>query len=514
MFTADEPRSALALAARAFAKPAGWFDRHVAGAIIGLHVYFWWAYGATFWVDGASYIRLAQAWNSIESFRSVFDGPSLWWHNYAGSGLPLAWVGLRRLPESAVWPLWSGLQHALAAFALIQLVSSLRRLLHSRIFALAAVLLCVTPAYQGVHNNFLTESIASSLLVLGLAVAAAPLAGDRNGETRLWPLLALALAASLFRSNVAIALGGLAALAVWRQRGLFTRGTLVVMMATLVAFHWFSAVRALITHELIPPRPGPSSLVLAPRVNLAPSSAAMEALRGVEWPPGVDINLVAKGQAPFDAYEKAARLWRSQGLSNNALLERFERLGAAVRHDGLEVEVRALKHAAVSAGFNVPCLEAAKAQFSVAMTNDEACKIHRYYWRVFSGLEDSAQYVERHMRPSFGDVAVPELQQFYRAWRLWLVEHHPRLKDPLALGWLDPTMALLAGIMGAALLLFRLPWLGVAILAMPLGNTLLHAVLPIAGIRYAIPFVPEYIMAPALAFAALRRGRCERPPAL
>ena len=482
-------------------------NRQCAALICAAHAIALLSFGSVMWVDAASYIRIAQAFTSIDAMRAVYDGSTLWWHNYVAPGVPLIWLSLRELPTEAIWPVLAIGQHTVAAIALIYAVRSARLFAPSRGYAVAAVLLCLYPYYQAFHNSLGTESLASSLLLLGFSVVLRAFGESVWNNVRLAQLLALTATASLFRHSIVLLLTGFAFALIIRHRRLAVGPIVLTALVAAVSFFWYPAARSLTTGEFIKPRPGLSSLFVAPRINLDPSPAARDAIAAVDWPQGLTSQQILDGKFSYAQFEQVARAWRLQGLSNAQVLDRFEELGKALRHDGWQTEVRAVAHGLVAAGINTPCLLPPAAEtYTRAMSNAAACESSKAWTEVFAWMAADRATIKRLFDGSFRDTSVPDLQLFEAAWMRWFKEYPPRMRDPIFLNHISLTVITLVFFVAAILVLRRNLVLGLCLLGLPLVTVYLHAAVPFGGTRYTYPLLPIYVLAVPIALALNRRG--------
>lgn len=475
-------------------------DRQRTVLIFALHALALLAFGSVMWVDSATYIRIAQAFTSLEAMRAVYDGSSLWWHNYVPPGVPLIWLSLRELPASAIWPALAIGQHLIAAMALISATNAARDFAPSRGYALTAVLLCVYPYYQAFHNSLGTESLASSLLLFGFAVLLHSLKDATWDAARFAQLLALTAAASFFRHSVVVLLAGFTLAMILRHRR-FTVGPIVATaLVAAISLYWYPAARSVITGEFIAPRPGLSSLYMAPRINLDPSPSARAAVAAVDWPQELTAESILNGKFTHALFEQTARSWRDQGLSNAQVLDRFEALGKSLRHDGWQTEVRAVAHGLVAAGINAPCVMSPSQTYTRGMTNAAACESSKAWTEVFAWMGADRATVGRLFASSFRDPAIPDLQLFEAAWMSWFNEYPARIRDPLFLNRISLTTVTVAFIIAAMFVLRSNPILGLCLLGLPVVTVYLHALVPFGGTRYTYPLLPIYVLTVPLAW--------------
>ncbi|PPD30397.1 MAG: hypothetical protein CTY20_03015 [Hyphomicrobium sp.] len=317
--------------------------------------------------------------------------------------------------------------------------------------------------------------------------------------------------ASLFRHGVVLLLVGFALATAARHRKLFGAPLFAAALVTMASLYWFAIARASITGEFIAPRPGLSGLYFAPRVNLAPSADVRRLIAEADWPSGLTSETILAGKTEYAQFEDAARRWRSQGMSNAQVLDRFEALGKRVRHDGAATEARAVAHGTVAAGIDVPCFMAGAGEdFTRGMTNAQACEVNRAWTKVFAWVAVDRKLVTQLFEASFRDTAVPGLQAFERAWMRWFKEAPRMLRDPLGLGRIDLSALTIAFLVAAIVVVRRDLVLGLCLIGLPAVTIYLHALVPFAGTRYVYPLMPIYALSIPLAIA-MRRAIAPSP---
>ena len=182
------------------ARTADFIDTHLL-VVLGLISFVaWLTFGAVTWVDARSYIDIARELRSIEDFHQHHAGSRIWFHNYVPLALPLMWRFLEQIPVELIWPVVSLSNRVVAVLALVYFVRSLQTVHRSALFSVVAVLLALHPFYQAFQNAFITESMSSSLLILGLGLTIRQLAA---GPGQGWKWLGWALICSRSRSSTA-----------------------------------------------------------------------------------------------------------------------------------------------------------------------------------------------------------------------------------------------------------------------------------------------------------------------
>ena len=167
------------------------------------HLYALIAFGAVFWIDAEAYAALGESLKAAEGLRGFYSGVGIWFYSHLQPGLALVWLGLDLLPTSWQWPVLAVLQHALAAFALYEFFLAVHRRWPSRWNFLGCAFVGCLPFYQAAHNSFMTESISSSLLLIGLALALKISGEPTFARKRLLALLAVVVAVTHFAATSA-----------------------------------------------------------------------------------------------------------------------------------------------------------------------------------------------------------------------------------------------------------------------------------------------------------------------
>src|ERR1700721_74329 len=132
--------------------------------IVGAHTLAFWSFGATFWIDSIAYVSLGDALFDPNKLRTFYDGIGRWSYSHLGPGTPLFWSGLQLLPTRLQWPTMAVLQHLMAA---LSCWSAFAWAIRPCLLALCGVgVLSFLPFYESGHQMLMTESFASSLLLI------------------------------------------------------------------------------------------------------------------------------------------------------------------------------------------------------------------------------------------------------------------------------------------------------------------------------------------------------------
>jgi len=168
--------------------------------VIATHVYAFFVFGATYWVDSLTYVRLAQALKTSSGLTDFYVGNGYWFTPHIQPAMSLLWLLISRSPVHCQWPILSIFQHAIAAAALYFAFATINHYWPTRWHLLFCGLLSVLPFYQCFHNELLTESLTSSLLIAGVALAVRLLINNKFHTATFLSLLAVMVIVTQLRS--------------------------------------------------------------------------------------------------------------------------------------------------------------------------------------------------------------------------------------------------------------------------------------------------------------------------
>ena len=291
-------------------RPSVEVDRHLTVAlsilIVGIHGYFLWALGAAFGYDTIIYAQLGDALTSRGGLERFYAGPRYYIFQHVAPGVGLLWTTVSHLAGGYTWVVFALIQHGLAAGALLYVLTALRSQLSGWFVVLAAILVCVDPIYQSLHNTPMTESITGSLLLVATGASLGALVSSRLT----WRHLAVVGVAGVLGTQVRsqFALYVLLFLAVLAGARRESRAWVKIGACALVvvagALLW-PAYRYALTGHFFLPNVDYIALEAALRYNTTPSAKALSTLRALPLPDGLSAEgLVATGMN----YEDAARI--------------------------------------------------------------------------------------------------------------------------------------------------------------------------------------------------------------
>lgn len=145
------------------------FNRIILIIVIIGNIYGMIAYGATFWVDSMLYVDMGYKW-VIQGNLSSFYQPLIKCIAPHFPALPsLLWGLSYKFLGNYSWIGYVTVQRLIAGFSLYFFVISLKKYVNKNALIFAVLFLTFFPYYQSIHNMIMTESIASSSLVVIIA---------------------------------------------------------------------------------------------------------------------------------------------------------------------------------------------------------------------------------------------------------------------------------------------------------------------------------------------------------
>jgi hypothetical protein len=467
--------------------------------ILGIHGYFLWALGAAFGYDTVIYAQLGDALISRGGLEQFYDGPRYYVFQHIAAGVGLLWAILSDLAGVYTWVVLAVMQHLLAAGALLYLLVVLRSWLSRWWLVLAVVLVSFDPIYQLLHNTPMTESIAGSMFLVGIAAAIDALVSARMKWKTLAILSAAGLVGTQVRSQFALYVLLFLAVLACARRGIgdwLKVGTCAVLVVA-GALVWPVYRYAMSGHAFLP-NVDYISLEAALRYNVRPSPKAMGVLRVLPLPGELSADgLAANGMSYKDAARLGAHL-RSIGFDDVAARALLLRVARAVRWDSLDVIGNEMRLSLLSIGMKrVPFVGNPDRVIHRGLTVHEYLQ-HVRYWEKWEGGT-----LWRNYAPEFGRFLAEFRgdREFYnpeivdgveRSLAPYFTDHSLSVRDPLRMGGI-PAELWIAGWIGALVYLGRRNvWLVVVLASPVVANYAVSLGVPIGNPRYAYPLMPMY----------------------
>lgn len=469
--------------------------------VIAISCFALFSFGSVTWVDSRSYIDIARELHGLEEMRTYHANSRLWYHSYVPLGLPLQWVLLEQLPTTWIWPVVTIFNRAVAAFALIYLTRSLQLIYKSPFIPLAGVIIALHPFYQAFQNAFLTEPMAMSLLMIGVGLAVRRVFGAQQQSGWFVKITLVIAMAVFFRANVALILICVALAVLFHLGKLLKPYAIVPVGVFFVLFLSYPLLVSQVTGELVFPRSGLSALVEGIRINPEPSANAIT--EASAYLPAGELERLLIAGADWSSALSSAERMRDAGVSNDEIMDRVEAAGEALRKDTWRVELRAWLIAGGAVGLPLDCRLAPSSYFSMRdLPVGEYCRLYFDWYEFHTWTGPRADIHAVWMRDFFTVEGREDLLTYSAAWTPYLHERAIFLRDPLYLHIIPIDLFALTFLISALILLYRLPWLGLTLIGIFLGNWIMYASVPFGGARYVYPLFPIYVFTIVLALKA------------
>ena len=476
--------------------------------IVGIHGYFLWALGAAFGYDTIIYAQLGEALISRGGLERFYAGPRYYIFQHVAPGVGLLWTTVSHLAGGYAWVVFALIQHGLAAGALLYVLTALRSQLSRWFVVLAAILVCVDPIYQSLHNTPMTESITGSLLLIATGASLGALVSSRLTWRRLAVVGAAGVLGTQVRSQFALyILLFLAVLACARRE---SRAWVKIGACALVvvagALLW-PAYRYAVTGHFFLPNVDYIALEAALRYNTTPSAKALSTLRALPLPHGLSAEgLAATGMN----YEDAARIGAyltSTGYDDKQARVVLSNTARALRWDSLGVIENEMRLSLLSIGMKrVPFWGNPETPIHRGFT------VHAYLEHVRYWDKWEAGTLWTNYRPEFlrfldefrrdRDLYDPEMvDELKRKLIGYFADRSIALRDPLRMTMI-PSELWIAGWIGALVYFGRWSAWAVVLLVSPvIANYVVSLGVPISNPRYAYPLMPLYTIGSVILLA-------------
>jgi hypothetical protein len=479
------------------------------------HLYSLIVFGAVFWIDAAAYAGLGESLKSAEGLGGFYPGVGTWFYSHLQPGLALVWLGLELVPTTWQWPVLAVLQHALAGYALYEFFLTVHRRWPSRWNFLGCAFVGCLPFYQAAHNSFMTESISSSLLLIGLALALRISGEPAFAGRRLLALLAIVIAVTQFRSYLGLLLAGASAVLISGTKVPNRRVLALLCVAVMVGSLAFPVYRFSVTGHFWLPQLGVNKLQAGWWVNPVPTDRALEELRSFDFPEKLSPeNTVNKG-LDYDEATVVALHWRNAGLSDLEINSKAAAAGAVLANDSAKILLYRALQALTSSGMVLPyCLLEPTIIVFPGYTAQRLCDHMQAVYQFHSWLahQNYRPQLESFFRtpPWQGPFSIPfgriASEKLLRQSENYVTGTSLQLRDPLRLGKLPPDMLVLVAMaaMVASLLSDRRLF-ALACLVVILGNAAVSFAAPLGNPRYGYVLFPIYAAFVCFAITGLNR---------
>jgi hypothetical protein len=458
-------------------------------------------FGAVFWIDSIHYANLGIAMVREGGLAQFYQGVGTWIFPHLQPGLPILGLAIGALPSNLQWPLLAVGQHAFAAFACWFFFITIDRFWPSRWNLLGCLLISLLPFYQAAHNSFLTESLNSSLVLLGLSLAIRIVKEETFRPRQLMILLVVIVLVTQFRSYSGVVIVGVAFLALLRHRLLFSRHALACSVAIAVAATVYPVYRYAQMGVFWLPAAGMNSLMAGWWANPTPSATALRVLAAAPAPPALQAEKLVNKGLSYDEAIALGRYWQGLGMSDHDINVLAQDLGRTLHDDGWGVQLNRVALGLASSGMVLPyCLAPDKTIVFPGYTARRMCAHQLSTYRFHSWLDSTDRsplfqsfFKSPSSMDSFAFQQVAKLR-LAGAMETHLAATSPLAKDPLFLGRaVLPDVWVIGGILSLLLLARCERYLAAMCAWIFISNFIVAYSFPLGNPRYAYALFPIYI---------------------
>ncbi len=488
--------------------------------IICSHAYAFWAFGATYWIDSRDYISLATAMSALRGLQVFYETVGQWIFSHLGPGLPALWLFVAELPTAWQWPVLAVFQHSLAAGALIFAFRTIYRLWPSPVHLIFVLLLLLLPLYQSFHNGLLTESVTSSLVLIGFSCCLRVVRGTPKVQAYMLCALAVIVLVTQFRSYWGAIVALMVLYSLFSRGLLFSRWTVVLFAVSACSALAFPGYRYLQTGQFFLPSGGINRLISASQVNFHPSPDITTIFENADLPPSLaPSDALTRGINMSDALLIAEK-WRTDGLSNLEIDQKAGELAGMLINDGIWVQLNRSLYGLASIGAisQFDLLPPTYAVFPAYSPSEFGAHLYAYYrWHSWIGLDDYRPTFERF----FGPAAAAEAAAFpfsagsnaamHSAFGQYITTSTKKWRDPIGIGNITPDLWLALALLAAGILARRARVVSVLLICSVLPAFAVAYAFPVGNTRYAVPLFPLYFFVTSIAAAYLVAGSALGP---
>jgi hypothetical protein len=409
-------------------------------AILGLHLYSVWAFGATFWYDSANYLQLGFALGSRHDLNEFYRGSNYYIFQHLMAGYPLLLATTAQFCGRYGWPVLAAIQHVFSICALLYFLKSYQHWLSPRWWLFTGILICVHPYYMTFHDAPMTESLAGSLLLFAVGAALRILDGGRVSKNNRMVLAGSGALAVQIRSPAGMIVFGMLIILIFAASDWGTRlrtgcAALIVAASLLL----FPVYRWAVTGTFFLPNIDYLTLAIALGINPHPTDDVVRKLKEFPLPKDLSAETIsARGLTYEDAAHLGTHL-RSLGYSDDAARSIVRRMAWIVRTDSYSVMLNQARLALLSIGSPNLALAGGGAREFYRGYPPAQFRAHvRYYldwfsWTMFENYERifdqfldmfgrSPETIDERVRQSLGNFLRP-----------FFVTRHTIIRDPLKL---------------------------------------------------------------------------------
>jgi len=394
-------------------------------AILGLHSYSVWAFGATFWYDSANYLQLGFALGSRRDLNEFYRGSNYYIYQHLMAGYPLLLATMVQFCGRYGWPVLAAIQHVCSICALFYFLKSYQHWLSPRWWLFTGILICVHPYYMAFHDAPMTESLAGSLLLFAVGAALRVLDSGHVSKHKLLVLAGSGALVAQIRSPAGMIVGGLLTVLIFAASGWAMRlRTACAALAVATSLLFFPAYRWAVTGVFFMPNMDYLTLAFALGINPHPTDDVVRKLKGFPLPSDLSAETIsARGLTYKQAADIGTHL-RSLGYSDDAARSIVRRMAWIVRTDTHRVIANQARLALLSIGSpNLALAGGGTREFYRGYPPEQFRAHVRYYldwfsWTMFENYEPvfdqffdmfgkTPELIDEQVRQSLGDFLRP-----------------------------------------------------------------------------------------------------------
>jgi hypothetical protein len=482
--------------------------------IVGAHAVAFWSFGATFWIDSIAYVSLGDALFDPNKLRTFYDGIGRWSYSHLGPGTPLFWSGLQLLPIRLQWPTMAVLQHLMAA---LSSWSAFAWAIRPSLLALCGVgMLSFLPFYQSGHQMLMTESFASSLLLIAVALAIR-LATQLWSETIFAALLCSLLLVAQFRSYFAAMVTALVLVVLLRTGRCLSKRLIILLAVLAVSILAFPTYRFFTIQQFFMPSMGSNALLSALWADPTPSNNLVPVFEHSQLPKEFTAREILLKGLDYNGVALIAQHWRQEGLTDEQIVRRAGALAKLVNQDGVRPTINRFLYGLTSCGFILPYkLGPSSYEVFRGMSMEAEWSHQVAYYRWFSWIDptdykNSFDYFFRTPQIHIPS-SVESQRQIVLTFEPYLKSKIEYFRNPFFLGAISIDAWGLFGLIGLLALCFRGKWALAIILVIPfVVNFLAIASAGFPNVRYAYALLPIYFLAGVIGLESLKNPRYLAP---
>jgi len=293
------------------------------------------SFGATFWVDSIFYVDLAYHMFLGQGLSNFYSLPMVCLASHFGPMISLLWGFIYSIFGSISWFIYAILQHAFAGISLFYLLMILKNKVNRIALLIATIILIFHPFYQSFHNMIMTESIASSIVILLAASSLFLVSESKNKIIHLAVFTTAGFMGILVRPQILLfAVAFLAYLLIVKRRNLLLYMCSVLILVS--AYFLFPATRWVLTGQFYLPNIDCLSARSALMSSMGKETRASQVLQTYDLPKEIDPKLAALEGLSYDQSMVWFTHLSQQGLKSEEIRKVIRKAGNEIRFNSFK----------------------------------------------------------------------------------------------------------------------------------------------------------------------------------